>query len=272
MKRAYCRLVLIPYLPRSQAKRANLRRRPLPAGIPPVSFLSDGRPAIGEGDGPRNHRAAVHRLDSYISRPIYCSSPSGVGATVCRRSQSIDSFCGWPEETDVELLRLLFLLLLVAGGDSARRILLLQKTSGEFFRLKSSVRLGRVLSCPCDWISSLGVTSMAELVVGALRVLPRSFGSSRVEAEDGGWRVNLKRSTAEVLFSRISCSLPFSVHLFICFGLIGGFKILSDARSPWRRSSFSVWRWEMTCRDRVVICVFLRVVSAKLRCTVLSFN
>jgi len=169
-------------------------------------------------------------------------------------------------------LRLLFLLLLVAGGDSARRILLLQKTSGEFFRLKSSVRLGRVLSCPCDWISSLGVTSMAELVVGALRVLPRSFGSSRVEAEDGGWRVNLKRSTAEVLFSRISCSLPFGVHLFICFGLIGGFKILSDARCPWRRSSFSVWRWEMTCRDRVVICVFLRVVSAKLRCTVLSFN
>ena len=233
------------------------------AGIPPVFFLSDGRPSVREGDGPRNRCAAVNRLDSYISRPNNCSSPSGGGAKLCRRSQSVDSSCGRLEEMESELLRLVFLLLMAGDSDSARWILVLQMISSEFARFKSSVRLGRVLSFPCEWIASLGLDSMTEHVAVVLRVLLGCFGSSRVEAEDDGWWVKSMRSTAEVLFSRISCSLPVGVHLLICFGSLGGFKILGDAWRPWRLSSSSIWRWKTTSRDLVVIYAFLRVVSAK---------
>ena len=111
---------------------------------------------------------------------------------------------------------------------------------------------------------------MAVQVRVVLRVLLRCSGASRVEAEDGGWRVNSMRSTTDVLFSRISCSLPLGVHLSICFGLIGGFKFLGDAWSTRRRSRYPVWRWKTMCRDLVVICAFLRVVFAKLGCTVLA--
>ena len=48
------------------------------------------------------------------------------------------------------------------------------------------------------------------------------------------------RSTADVLFSRISCSLPLGVHLSIRFGLISGFKFLGDAWSPQRQSAEAV--------------------------------
>jgi len=79
---------------------------------------------------------------------------------------------------------------------------------------------------------------MAVQVRVVLRVLLRCSGASRVEAEDGGWRVKSMRLTTEVLLSRISCSLPLGVHLSICFGLIGGFKLLGDAWNPRRRSHF----------------------------------
>ena len=158
----------------------------------------------------------------------------------------------------------------VGVAASARWILLLRGFSGEISRLKSSVSLGRVFSLLCNCISSLGMASMAEQVWVVLCVLLRCSGASRVEAEDGGWRVKLMRSTADVLFSRISCSLPLGVHLSICFGLIGGFKFLGDAWSTRRRSRYPVWRWKTMCRDLVVICAFLRAVFAKLGCTVLA--
>ena len=113
----------------------------MPAGIPSVLFLSAGRPAVGEGDGPRNHRAAVDRLDSYIFRPNNCSSPSGGGAWFGRRPQSVDSFRVQLEEMEFEPLRLVFLLLMAGDSVSARWILFLQMISSEFSRFKSSVRL-----------------------------------------------------------------------------------------------------------------------------------
>jgi len=139
---------------------------------------------------------------------------------------------------EFEPLWLVFLLLMVGVAASARWILLLRGFSGEISRLKSSERLGRVFSLPCDWISSLGMASMAVQVRVVLCVLLRCSGASRVEAEDGGWRVKSMRSTTEVLLSRISCSLPLGVHLSICFSLIGGFKLLGDAWNPRRRSHF----------------------------------
>ena len=261
---------LSPLYSEQRRKRATPRRTPLPAGIPPVFFLSDGRPAVGEGELPRDHRPAVDRLDIYLSRPRCCSSPPGEGAKVCRRPQFVHSFCNGLEGMEFEPLWLVFLLLMVGVAASARWILLLRGFSSEISRLKSSERLGRVFSLPCDWISSLGMASMAVQVRVVLCVLLRCSGASRVEAEDGGWRVNSMRSTADVLFSRISCSLPLGVHLSICFGLIGGIKFLGDAWSPRRRSRFPVWRWKTMCRDLVVICAFLRVVFAKLGCTMFA--
>jgi hypothetical protein len=125
---------------------------------------------------------------------------------------------------------------------------------------------------PCWWcaLGSMGMASMAVQVRAVLRVLLRCSEASRVEAEDGGWRVKSMRSTTDVLLSRISCSLPLGVHLSICFGLIGGFKFLDDAWSPRRQSRFPVWRWKTICKDLVVICAFLRVVFAKLGCTVFA--
>ena len=113
----------------------------MPARIPSVLFLSDGRPAVGEGDGPRNHRAAVDRLDSYISRPNNCSSLLGGGAWFGRRSPSVDSFRVRLEEMEFEPLRLVFLLLMAGDSISARWILLLLMIFSEFSRFNSFVRL-----------------------------------------------------------------------------------------------------------------------------------
>ncbi|CAN6343515.1 unnamed protein product [Urochloa humidicola] len=61
--------------------------------------------------------------------PKCCSSPSGGGAMVCRRGQSIDSFRRRMEEMEFDPVWLVFLLLMVGDGGSARWILLLQKIS-----------------------------------------------------------------------------------------------------------------------------------------------
>ena len=103
---------LSPLYSEQRRKRATPRRTPLPAGIPPVFFLSDGRPAVGEGERPRDHRPAVDRLDIYLSRPRCCSSLSGKGARVCRRPQFVHSFCNGLEGMEFEPLRLVFLLLM----------------------------------------------------------------------------------------------------------------------------------------------------------------
>jgi len=52
-------------------------------------------------------------------------------------------------------LRLLFLLLMSGVGASTRWILFLHKMSGETFCSISCVRLGQILSLPCEGISSL---------------------------------------------------------------------------------------------------------------------
>ena len=100
--------------------------------------------------------------------------------------------------------------------------------------------------------------------------LCRASVLSQFVEQEGGWRVKSERSTADVLFSRISCSLPFGVHLSICFGLPGGWKIRGAEWRPWRQFRGFVWRLKMTCGDLVVICVLLRVISAKQRCTTLT--
>ena len=66
----------------------------------------------------------MNRLDTYISRPRCCSSPSSDGARFCRGPLSIDFFCCRLEMMEVDPLRLVFLLLMVAIGASARWILL----------------------------------------------------------------------------------------------------------------------------------------------------
>ena len=52
-----------------EAKR---RRSEFPAAISPVISLSGGRLSVRERDGPVNHRAAVHRLGSVLSRSRVC--------------------------------------------------------------------------------------------------------------------------------------------------------------------------------------------------------
>ena len=127
----------------------------MPAGFSPVLFLFDGRPAIGEGNGPRNLRVAIDRLDSYLSRPKYCLPPPDGGARVCRRGQASVSVRLRMEAMLLGPLRLLFLLLMSGVGASTRWILFLHKMSGETFCSISCVRLGRILSLPCEGISSL---------------------------------------------------------------------------------------------------------------------
>ena len=177
----------------------------MPAGFSPVLFLFDGRPAIGEGNGPRNLRAAIDRLDSYLSRPKYCLPPPDGGARVCRRSQASVSVRLRMEAMLLGPLRLLFLLLMSGVGASTRWILFLHKMSGETFCSMSCVRLGRILSLPCEGISSLEFASMAELLVASLRVLVWRFGSYRFVDEEGGWRAK-----SEALRSR---SVSLAVYI-----------------------------------------------------------
>jgi len=184
---------------------------------------------------------------------------------VCRRGQSIRSVRRRMEAMEIDSLWLLFLWLMVCISASARWILFLHKIFGETVCLKSCVSLVWVLLLPGDWISPLGLASMAERLVVVLRVLVRCLGSFRFVAAEGGWRAKSERSTADVLPSLISCSLPFGVHLSICFGLVGGLKIGGAGWRPWRLRRFYVWRLKMTCRDLDVICVLLRVASANLR-------
>ena len=79
-------LFLFPLLQLSKTKR---RRREFPAAIPPAPSLSDGWLGAGDGGGPRNRCADVHRLASYLSRPRLCSPSVLVGgARVCRRGDN----------------------------------------------------------------------------------------------------------------------------------------------------------------------------------------
>jgi len=61
---------------------------------------------------------------------------------------------------------------------------------------------------------------MVELSVAVLRVLLLRFGSSWSVEVEGGRRAKSVGSTADVLFSRTSCSLLF-VYPSICFGCDG---------------------------------------------------
>jgi hypothetical protein len=66
--------------------RANKRRFTIPAAIPPTPSLFGCRFSAGDGGGPRNRRADVYRLASYLVRPRLCSLVAIVGgARVCRR-------------------------------------------------------------------------------------------------------------------------------------------------------------------------------------------
>ena len=174
-------------------------------------------------------------------------SSSGGGALSRRGGDDFDSVRRWTEEVVILLLwlirvcrqvlvgtsvhcrmdtvlfdpvRPLFLLLSSGDGVSARWILVLHKNSGKTFCSISCVRWDRVLSLPCEWIPSLGSTSMAELSVAVLRVLLLRFGSSWSVEVEGGRRAKTVGSTADVLFSRTSCSLLF-VYPSICFGCDG---------------------------------------------------
>ena len=56
-----------------QGKRAKRGGLVFLAVIPPVPSVSGGRIGDGDGDGPRNRRAAVNRLDSIVSRSSFTS-------------------------------------------------------------------------------------------------------------------------------------------------------------------------------------------------------
>ena len=104
------------------------------------------------------------------------------------------------------------------------------QTSLSFAGICSGAGVGSVSSC-----TGASVTYWAELVLFLLCVLVLCSGSPRVVGDDSGYRAKSERSTADGLFSRISCSLTFGVHLSIWVGKFGGLKIPCAGRRPWLR-------------------------------------
>ena len=122
----------------------------MPAAISAVLRLSGGRSGVGEGDGPRNRRAAVHRLGRCMPRSRVCSSSECGGGA---RFSSLSSTAAELNNCSMAATLLWELLFLIADG--VVRILVLRGESGEFCFSGRSVRLvvslfakGLDLLCP----------------------------------------------------------------------------------------------------------------------------
>uniref|UniRef100_K4AHE8 Uncharacterized protein n=1 Tax=Setaria italica TaxID=4555 RepID=K4AHE8_SETIT len=75
-------------------------RKPFPAAIPLVPFLSGDQSGVGEGGGPWNRCVDVYGLGRSLSRATsYSSSVFNGGARVCRESEAIDFVRFGMEET-----------------------------------------------------------------------------------------------------------------------------------------------------------------------------
>ena len=202
----------------------------------------------------RSFRAAVNRLDTYISRPRCCSSPSCDGARFCRGPLSIDFFCCRLEIMEVDPLRLVFLLLMVAIGASARWILL-----GSWLLAARRPRWWRLQSASCSQDAEEAAGAAVARRMDRARASPgggcrrwrawiHGRGSSGCGPDRCCFGVALSSSMAVTIFCGLSKPL--------CDGVLVGLGFGSDGQS--RRCPTVV---EKGTRDLVVISVFLGALS-----------
>ena len=159
-----------------RGEKGDFEAEPLPAAIPAVLRLSGGRSGVGEGDGPRNRRAAVHRLGRCMPRSRVCSSSEcGSGARFSSSSTAAElNNCSMAATL---LWELLFLI-----ADGVVRILVLRGESDEFCFSGCSVRL--VVSLFAKGLHLLCSPAGLHFRVGAF-VAGRGSCSTLAEGSDG---------------------------------------------------------------------------------------
>jgi len=149
----------------------------LPAAISAVLRLSGGRSGVGEGDGPRNRRTAVHRLGRCMPRSRVCSSSKCGSRARFSSSSSTAAELNNCSMAGTLLWELLFLI-----ADGVVRILVLRGESGEFCFSGRSVRL--VVSLFAKGLDLLCSPVGLHFRVGAF-VAGRRSCSTLAEGSDG---------------------------------------------------------------------------------------